>query len=95
MLGRVFKLHPLFDVTIFDILQTAPNAFLVVIAEDNLEWNELIWERWTEFAWRYGRSNALQRIVFANYDYYVDALLRARVVLDTHPYGGKRIPCLC
>lgn len=88
VLGRLFKLHPSFDNILFDILQSS-SGYIVVIAEATPEWNELVYQRWKEYAWRHSMHSLLRRIVFTHYDYYVDALLRAKVVLDTYPYGGQ------
>lgn len=86
VLGRLFKLHPDFDRIIIDLLETDGRGVLVLIAEPQRPINAALWRRL-----RYSSGNAtcvLDRIHFADYWNYVNALALADVVLDTYPYGG-------
>jgi len=93
ILGRVFKLHPLFDEALFHILLSAPSASIVVIQESFLPWNTLFYDRLQSYFQQHTTptqtAELLSRIRFVNLDYYTDVLLQASVTLDTFPYGGK------
>lgn len=153
VLGRLFKLHPMFDEALFDILQSTPdNVYILFVREKNGDMNRLLADRWAnvqeerccqregqrgeggamgetsccgnmkmyrqlyfqrhQTLMKNGDSSladadinmlskmsnisgtsshadyVLHRVRFIQYDAYVDALLNARAVLDTFPYGG-------
>jgi hypothetical protein len=48
ILGRLFKVHPVFDDVLFDILlNTAPNVYIVVVREsNNIDLNSELYVRW-------------------------------------------------
>lgn len=50
ILGRLFKIHPLFDDALFDILMnTEPSVYIVVVREkNNVELNAELYRRWKE-----------------------------------------------
>ncbi|CAM9796515.1 unnamed protein product, partial [Heterosigma akashiwo] len=84
VLGRLFKLHPDFDLAIIEILKGHANAHVVLIAEKhNNQITSLLWHR-------IKRNNFLlfHKLVFVHHWNYVAALRRAAAVLDTYPYGG-------
>ena len=102
VLGRLFKLHPVFDDIIINILLRNTKVYILLVRESVSSWNEIIWLRLKnkiEFEIlqnstsytsnnKWNTSAVLNRLRFIPYDFYSDALLQAEVVLDTFPYGG-------
>lgn len=110
VLGRLFKIHPMFTDTVAELLVRTPVGesgnegdiesvlfSVVFISESVHEWNE-------EILQAIGKSvraqlamlqepaarldECLSRVKFVHYNFYVEALLSATMVLDTFPYGG-------
>lgn len=114
VLGRLFKLHPEFDAVLSELIwrfhadsshggfiSDADGPFIVLIAEDLSELNEIVYHRLLQATQRRldaeigssapaGAAALLRRHVkVVGYGYYHTLLRSARVVLDTFPYGGK------
>ena len=85
VIGRLFKLHPVFDDAVRRILLANPNTYLVLIFEKVVAWNRIVVER------LYTRLGAtlLSRVRLGVFDVYSKLLSHADVVLDTFPYGGN------
>ena len=95
VLGRLFKLHPDFDVVIVNLLRyfasedKTHTMYLVLVKEDLLSINERIFQRLSSLIAEGEREEAMSRLRFVNYaSHYHLILSKARVVLDTFPYGG-------
>lgn len=82
VLGRLFKLHPLFDDVLFRILERDPTGLILLVAEPQPRVTNALYRRLQ------AQNRTLERIRFVDYWNYVQALARATVVLDTYPYGG-------
>ena len=86
MLGRLFKVHALFDDILLDLLESDPTGSVLLVGEPQepltIKTYQRIQRRGLE------RNLKTDRIHFIDYWAYMGALATARVVLDTHPYGG-------
>lgn len=86
ILGRLFKIHPIFDELLFKLLQILPaNMYVVMIAEPIAELNQQLYSR---FLNTLNSTILSERIIFMDYMNYQQILLHAECVLDTFPYGG-------
>jgi hypothetical protein len=111
VLGRLFKLHPEFDAILVDLIwnfhtrgraggeRTDRSPFIVLIAGDLHELNDIVYERILLALQQKLSSEEVsaedavhimqQHLKVVGYGYYHTLLRSARVVLDTFPYGGK------
>lgn len=87
VIGRVFKLHPVFDEAVRKILDHNPSVYIVFIFEKVAAWNHIVMQR---LAVTFG-SDMMNRIRLGRYQRYTDLIVHADVMLDTFPYGGKSI----
>ncbi len=76
-------MHPSFDAALFQILEDAPNAYLVMVSEKVEVLTYSLWKRLSISLRPY--LNRIRFISFANYN---TLILYSTVVLDTYPYGG-------
>lgn len=104
ILGRLFKIHPLFNEALVDILlKTSENVYIVVISEKISYWNNIIYDRLYELMNDKLNiininnnnvnndiitQNLMKRLIFVNFNLYTIVLNLATIVLDTFPYGG-------
>lgn len=90
VLGRLFKLHPDFDVIILRLLAAAPHAVVALITERQEIWTSDVWARLSAAAQTTGTLEALKRVRFVNHWNYIRVLRLPETVavLDTWPYGG-------
>lgn len=96
VLGRLFKIHPTFYDAILNILYHTralyPPVYILLIRESVRSWNDQLWtamtRRFEDLVGPEMSVTLLQRIRLISFSMYTDALLLARVVLDTFPYGG-------
>ncbi|KAJ1449155.1 hypothetical protein M885DRAFT_113548 [Pelagophyceae sp. CCMP2097] len=93
VLGRLFKLHPLFDDILVDLLSRDTEGVVVLIGEPQRALNSRLWSRVSGAVKRAVadadlKDSVLRRIVFVDYWNYLHVLANAAVVLDTFPYGG-------
>ncbi|CAH0380015.1 unnamed protein product [Pelagomonas calceolata] len=86
VLGRLFKVHALFDDMLLDLLERDRTGVVLLVGEPQepltIKTYQRIQRRGLE------RNLKTDRIHFIDYWAYMGALATARVVLDTHPYGG-------
>lgn len=88
ILGRLFKVHPSFDAVLLAILEADPSGAILLINEPQRQLTSLAWRRLAESAKAAGKTALLGRVRVVDYWNYVNAMSNARVILDTHPYGG-------
>ena len=86
VLGRLFKVHAIFDDILLDLLHRDPTGVVVLVGEPQEPLTMKTYERIRGRAAFRGLS--ANRVAFVDYWTYMGALASARVVLDTHPYGG-------
>ncbi len=103
VLGRLFKIHPDFIAMVVDILvslEDTENCFVVLVAENNLEYNNVNYKRLKQRLELLTASSSvsddrrrvhklMQKVRFVHFHQYNALLSMARVVLDTYPYGGQ------
>ena len=89
VLGRLFKVHPAFDDVLLDVLDRDRRGLVVLVAESQRQLTSLLVRRLRGAAGRRNLEAAVDaRVRFVDYWNYVNVIAAARVVLDTHPYGG-------
>jgi protein O-GlcNAc transferase len=86
VLGRIFKLHPTFDLVLAHILTAVPKAYVVVVAERTYHLNQQFMNRLHVTMMDFPGTR--ERVVFTEFQYYNHMLNQAACVLDTFPYGG-------
>jgi hypothetical protein len=84
VLGRLFKLHPIFDDTIKEILTLNTLVYVVFIFEKNVALNRAVFNRFNDTI----GPILSQRIRFSTMDWYSQLVKYATAALDTFPYGG-------
>ena len=91
VLGRLFKIHPAFELSLFEILSQDPCGVVVLISERVPGWNAGVHARasahHTDWAGA-GNPSVMSRIRYVSYWNYVHLLSHSSVILDTYPYGG-------
>jgi len=88
----VFKLHPIFDDIVFDVLQHDPNGVVVFTKGRRAKWTEKIINRLKNNPKNHN-NNLFERIVFIDRVNSLDfpALIKlAHVMLHPFPFGGSR-----
>ncbi|EGB10308.1 hypothetical protein AURANDRAFT_62811 [Aureococcus anophagefferens] len=88
ILGRLFKVHALFDDILLDVLEADPTGVVAVVSEPQRQLTSLMFRRLRASAGARNRAHLLERLRVVDYWNYVNALSNARVALDTYPYGG-------
>ena len=86
VLGRLFKVHALFDDILLDLLASDPSGSVLLVGEPQEPLTIKTYQRIQRRGLQ--RNLKTDRINFIDYWAYMGALATARVVLDTHPYGG-------
>ncbi|CAN0554262.1 unnamed protein product, partial [Ectocarpus sp. 12 AP-2014] len=86
VMGRLFKLHPDFDVAIEGILEGDEDGCVILIHETkDEEWTRVVWSRLRDVL---APRGLFGRLRIMHHWLYPQALRRATAVLDTFPYGG-------
>ena len=90
IIGRLFKIHPIFDDAIIRILQNTDdnNTYIVFIAENVVNFNRIFHRRLQESFNSHNLSHLLPRVRLVDFSLYSHVLNSAVCVLDTFPYGG-------
>ena len=88
LLGRLFKVHAIFDDVLLALLERDPTGVVAFIAEPQEPLTALAWGRLDARAAATDRSDLMDRVRPVDYWNYANVLSNARVILDTHPYGG-------
>ena len=96
VLGRLFKIHPIFDEAIIRILaQSPPSVYILLVAENVFEINEIVIDRLVASAHDLIAnsspemiSSLLSRVRLVDYSMYSNVIAGAECILDTFPYGG-------
>ena len=81
--GRLFKMHPSFDVALASILENDARGAVVLV-------HKYPFQTITTITERLRRSMPLtwNRVHFVHHSQYQDLLPAVTVMLDTYPYGG-------
>ena len=87
----LFKLHPVFDEVVFQILEKDPDGFIVFTKGRREKWTKIFVERLRNNSWN--KNELFERIIFIervnSLDF--DALIRlSDVMLHPFPFGGSR-----
>lgn len=88
ILGRLFKIHPLFLDACAVLLSKHSTFYIVLITESVWDWNEIVLRRWKKVMRAKNCLSCLSRIRFVDYVSYTEVIHNARLMLDTFPYGG-------
>ena len=89
VIGRLFKVHPIFDEVIVKILQnTNDNTYIVLIAESVLNINRILYQRLKKSFNSLDALHLLTRVKFVDFSHYSHIFNSATCILDTFPYGG-------
>ena len=89
IIGRLFKIHPVFDQVIMKILRsTHEHIYIVLIAENVLNLNRILYQRFQQSFGSHNASHLLTRIRLVDFSMYMHVISNAACILDTFPYGG-------